>query len=131
MEESGVRAWFAEYLAAFAAMGRGESRPGDVVARYSVPLLVTTDDLVITLETVDEVEAWLQTQADAMSGAGYGSTKTLASDVAMLNRSTALLRGKFSRQRADGAEINQLSVTYVITRESDDFRISALLVHTP
>ena len=131
MEARGVRVWFAEYLTAFAALGRGDFRPGDVVGRYDVPLLVTTDDLVIKLETVDEIEAWLQRQADAMSAAGYANTKTLASDVALLNRNTTLLRGKFSRQRSDGAEINQMSVTYVITRESETFRISALVVHTP
>jgi hypothetical protein len=31
----------------------------------------------------------------------------------------------------DGAEINRLTVTYVITRASNGFRISALLVHSP
>ena len=131
MEDKVLRAWFAEYLAAFAALGRGESRPGDVVARYGVPLLLTTDDVVISLQTVDQVEAWLHTQADAMSAAGYWSTKTLASDVSILNRNTALLFGRFARQRTDGAEINQMSVTYVITRESETFRIFALVLHTP
>ena len=128
VEASKVKVWFAEYLAAFAALGRGESRPGDVAARYGVPLLVTTDDLVITLETGDEVEA-SSTQADAMSAAGYRNTRTLARKP-MMKRNTALLRGRFSRQRTDGSEINQMSVTYVITRESETFRISALVVQT-
>jgi len=64
VEESDIRDWFTEYLRAFAALGRGESRLADVVAYYGVPFLLTT-------------------------------------------------------------------VTYIITRESEGFRISALLLHSP
>ena len=80
---------------------------------------------------MDEVAAWLQGQADAMTAAAYDHTETLASDIAILNRNTALLRGEFSRQRADGTEISQMSVTYVITRESESFRISVLVLKSP
>lgn len=92
---------------------------------------MTTDDVIVSLGTVDEVAAWLQSQADAMSAAGYSHTETLASDVAILNRNTALHRAEFSRQRADGTEINQMSVTYVITRESEGLRIATLVLHSP
>jgi hypothetical protein len=131
VEESEVGDWFAQYLSAFAALGRGESRPGDVVSYYGVPFLLTTDDAIFSLGTVDEVAAWLQSQADAMSAAGYSHTETLASDVAILNRNTAVHRAEFSRQRADGTEINQMSVTYVITRGCEGFRISTLVLHSP
>ena len=131
MEESEVGDWFAQYLSAFAALGRGESRPGDVVPYYGVPFLLTTDDVIVSLGTVDEVAAWLQSQADATSAVGYNHTETLASDMEILNRNTAVHRAEFSRQRADGTEINQMSVTYVITRESEGFRISTLVLHSP
>ncbi len=131
MEASEVEDWFAQYLSAFAALGRGESRPGDVAPYYGVPFLLTTDDLIVSLGTVDEVAAWLQSQADATLTAGYNHTETLASDVAILNRNTAVHRAEFSRQRVDGTEINQMSVTYVITRESEGFRISTLVLHSP
>ena len=131
MQDREVRDWFAEYLSALAALGRGESRPDDVVAHYGVPFLLTTDDVSISHGTVDEVAAWLQGQADAMTAAAYDHTKTLAGDIAILNRNTALLRGEFSRQRADGTEISQMSVTYVITRASESFRISVLVLNSP
>ena len=131
MEESEVGDWFAQYLSAFAALGRGESRPGDVVPYYRVPLLLTTDDVIVSLGTVDEVAAWLQSQADATSAMGYNHTETLASDMEILNRNTAVHRAEISRQRADGTEINQMSVSYVITRESEGFRISTLVLHSP
>ena len=131
MEAGEVEDWFAQYLSAFAALGRGESRPSDVVPYYGLPFLLTTDDVVVSLGTVDEVAAWLQSQADATSAMGYNHTETLTSDVAILNRNTAVHRAEFSRQRADGTEINQMSVTYVITRESRSFRISTLVLHSP
>lgn len=129
MAENDVRDWFAEYLCAFAALGRGESRPADVVPYFGVPLLLTTDTGIIWLGTTDEVAAWLQSQADALSAAGYHHTETLTSDVATINGNTAIHRAGFSRQRPDGTEINQLTVTYIITRESEGFRICALLLH--
>ena len=120
-----------QYLFAFAALGRGESAPGDLVLYFSVPFLLTTDDVIVSLGTVDEVAAWLQSQADAMSAAGYNHTETLSSDVAILNRNTAVHRADFSRRRVDGTEINQMSVTYVITRESEGLCISTLMLHSP
>lgn len=92
MDESEIRDWFAEYLSAFAALGRGESQPGDLVAYYGVPFLLTTDDVMLSLGTRDEVAAWLQSQVDAMAAAKYDHTERLASDVAILNRNTALHR---------------------------------------
>ncbi|HEX5917995.1 MAG TPA: hypothetical protein VFY76_09085 [Nocardioides sp.] len=130
MKESDVRNWFARYLSTFAAMGHGESRPDEVVHYYGVPFLLTTDEVVLSLGTVDEVAAWLRTQAVAMATAGYDHTETLTSDVTILNRTTAVQRADLSRRRADGTEINRMSVTYVITREPEDFRISLLVVHT-
>lgn len=129
VDESEVREWFAEYLSAFAALGRGQSRPGDVAAYYGVPLLLTTDDVIVSLGTRHEVVAWLQTQVDAMMALNYDHTELLASDVAILNRHTVVYRAEFSRQRVDGTVINQMSVSYVITRAQCPC-ISALLLHS-
>ena len=130
MDEGDVREWFAQYLSAFAAAGRGESQPGGVVGYYGVPLLLTTDDVLVSLGTPDEVAAWLQTQVDGMLEARYDHTETHASDVTILNRNTAVHRLEFSRWRADGEQINQMTVTYLITRGSEGFRISALALHS-
>jgi hypothetical protein len=131
MDEFEVRDWFAQYVVAFAALGRGEARPDEVVGYYSVPCLVTTDDVAIFMASTDEVEAWLQRQADAMRAASYHRTETLASDLTLLNRNTAMHRGRFARQRADGTEINQMTVTYLVARRPEGPSISALMLHSP
>jgi hypothetical protein len=128
---SEVKHWFAGYLSAFAALGRGESQPGDLVAYYGVPFLLTTDNVNVSLGTRGEVAAWLQSQVDAMAAANFDHTVTLASDTAIVNRNAAVHRAEFSRQRADNTEINHMSITYVITRNSGGFQISALLLHSP
>jgi len=131
VDEGEVRGWFEEYLALFAATGRGVRQPADVVGFYSVPLLLTTDDLVVWLRTRDEVAAWLRKQVDGMLAAQYDHSETLSSDTAKLNHNSAMHRATFSRQRADGREIDRLTVTYVVTHGPGGFHISALVVHTP
>ncbi len=131
MDDSDVRGWFAEFLAVFAACGRGERPTAGLLGYYAATVLVTTDDVVLTLRTGDEVASWLQSQVDGMLAAKYDHSEVLDSDVTILNVNTALHRAAFSRQREDGEEINRLTVTYVITDGSDRRRISALAVHTP
>ena len=65
-----------------------------------------------------------------MLAANYDHTEILASDVTVLNRNTAALRAELSRRRMDSDEINQMTVTYLITRTSAGFQISALAVHS-
>lgn len=131
MDEGHVRGWFEEYLFVFAATGRGERQPADVVGFYSAPLLLTSDDLVVWLRTTEEVASWLQTQVDGMLAAKYDRSETLSSETAQLNHNTAMHRATFSRQRADGEEINRLTVTYVVTHGTDGFHISVLVLHAP
>lgn len=51
-----IRAWFDEYLRAFAACGRGESDDLRVLLHYyGVPLLLTSDEAAIALTTEAEV----------------------------------------------------------------------------
>jgi hypothetical protein len=52
------------------------------------------------------------------------------SDVTVLNTTTALYRGTFSRQRSDGGEINRLIATYLVTEGITGRRISVLAVHS-
>ena len=115
----------------FAACGRGERPTADVIGYYATQVLLTTDDVVLTLRTGDELTFWLQGQVDAMRAASYHQSEVLDSDITILNVNTALHRASFSRQRHDGSEINRLTVSYVITDELGRYRISALAIHTP
>ena len=124
-----VADWFDEYLGVFAACGRGEREPAEVLRYYDVPLLLTTDTGALALPDETAVVGMVTQQADAMRSSGYETTEILASETTRINAVTALYTGDFSRRRADGSEINRLSATYVITARDGGRRISALLVH--
>lgn len=131
MDDNDVTRWFGEYLDAFAACGRGEKDATSLLAYYGVPLLLATDDAFVALTTEDQVIAAAQRQIDGMLAADYDHSDVLSSEVTVVNATSALYRGAFSRQRADGTEISQLTVTYLVTDSSVGRRISALALHTP
>ena len=131
VDNSDVSRWFGEYLDTFAACGRGESDTASLLAYYGVPLLLTTDDGFFALTSDDQVVAVVQQQVDGMRAAGYGRSEVLDSEVTVLNSTSALYRGTFSRQRSDGGEISRLTATYLVTDGSIGRRISALAVHSP
>jgi hypothetical protein len=131
VDSSDVSRWFAEYLDAFAACGRGERDPASLLAYYGVPLLLTTDDRVLALTSDDQVVAVAQQQVDGMRAADYHRSAVLDSEVTVLNATSALYRGSFSRRRGDGGEIGRLTATYLVTDGPVGRRISALVVHSP
>lgn len=126
-----LSAWFGGYLDVFAACGRGERPCADVLGFYAVPLLLTTDDVVLTLLSSDEIASWVQGQMDGMLAADYARSVVLESDTTMLNRQTAMHRASFSRQSRDGSEINHITCSYLITGIAEARRISGLVLHTP
>ncbi len=131
VDDNDVSQWFGGYLNAFAACGRGESDTASLLAYYGVPLLLTTDDGFFALTSDDQVVAAVQQQVDGMRAAGYGRSQILHSEVTVLNGTSALYRGTFSRQRTDGAEVSRLTATYLVTDGPTGHRISALAVHSP
>jgi hypothetical protein len=131
VDTNGVSQWFGEYLNAFAACGRGESGTASLLAYYGVPLLLTTDDGFFALTSGDQVVAAVQQQVDGMRASGYGRSEILDSEVTVLNSTSALYRGTFSRHRSDGGEISRLTATYLVTDGPMGRRVSALAVHSP
>jgi NTF2-like protein (DUF6841) len=126
-----VRRWFGDYLDAFAACGRGEGSATSLLAYYGVPLLLATDDGFVALTNEDQVVAAANQQIDGMRAANYDHSDVLHSDVTLLNATSAIYRGEFSRVRGDGAEISRLTVSYLVTDGPVGHRISALAVHSP
>lgn len=131
VDNSDVSRWFGEYLDAFAACGRGERDTASLLAYYGVPLLLTTDDGCLALTSDDQVVAATQQQVDGMRAADYDHSEVLDSRVTILNATSALYRGTFSRQRRDGGEISRLTATYLVTDGPVGRRIAALVVHSP
>ena len=131
VDTSDVSQWFGEYLDVFAACGRGQRDAASLLAYYGVPLLLTTDDGSFGLTSDDQVVAVARQQVDGMRAADYDHTEVLDFEVTVLNATSALYRGSFSRQRSDGREISRLAATYLVTDGPVGRRISALAVHSP
>jgi hypothetical protein len=132
VDSGDVSRWFAEeYLDAFAACGRGEREPDSLLAYYGVPLLLATDDGFFALTGDDQVVAAARQQVDGMRAAGYDRSEILDSEVTVLNATSALYRGSFSRRRSDGSEIGRVTVTYLVTDGPSGRRISVLAAHSP
>jgi len=124
-------AWFDDYLNAFATLGRGElDDPRLLLDYYAVPLLLTTDDAVLTLTTEDAVVTAVRQQISGLRDAEYDRSETITSELSALNARTALYAAEFSRRRADGSEIERLAATYLITVGTAGRRISAVIVRT-
>ena len=100
MDENDVSRWVGEYVDVFASCGRGESDTRSLLAYYGVPVLFATDHAFIALTTEDQVVEAVQQQIDGMRAAAYDHSDVLASDVTVLNATSALYRGDFSRRRA-------------------------------
>lgn len=129
MDDMGVERWFGEYLVAYAACGRGERDTGSLLDYYGVPLLITTDGGFYALGDAEQVVAGVQPQIVALRDAGYDRTEVLGVEVTVLNRTSALVRGNFSWQRADGSEFHRLTASYLVTDAAVGRRISVLAVH--
>jgi hypothetical protein len=130
VDGSDVSRWFGEYLDAFAACGRGERGTASLLDYYGVPLLLTTDNGIFVLTSNDQVVAAMQQQIDGMRAVGYHHSEIVGSEVAVLNDTSALYRGTFSRQKSDGEEISRLTATYLVTDGAAGRRISMLAVHS-
>jgi hypothetical protein len=124
-----ISGWFDEYLAAFAACGRGQQGAASLLAYYGVPLLLTTDGGFFALTNGDQIVSAVQPQLDGMRAAGYASSEVLGSAITLMNATSALYRGNFAYRRNDGSEIRRVSLTYLVTDGSAGLRISALLVN--
>jgi hypothetical protein len=131
VEENDVGRWFREYLYAFAACGRGEGNATSLLAYYGIPLLIATDDSFVALTREDQVVAVAAQQINGMRAADYDHSEVLHSEVTVLNATSAIYRGDFSRVRGDGVEISRLTVSYLVTDGPAGRRISTLAVHSP
>jgi hypothetical protein len=129
VDSSDVSRWFDDYLAAFAACGRGESETASLLAHYGVPLLLTTDNGFFALTSGEQIVAAVQGQIDGMRAAGFDRTEVVSLDVSVVNSKSALVRGTFSYRRRGGDEMRRLTVTYLVTDGAVGRRISVLAVH--
>jgi uncharacterized NTF2-like protein DUF6841 len=121
-----VGRWINEYLSSFAACARGEGDMASLLGHFGVPMVVTTDEGVVTLMTDDEAAAVMQSQVDGLRALRFDHSEVLQSEVTVLNATSALYRATLSRRNADGGEIDCPTVTYVVTDDVAGPRIVLL-----
>jgi hypothetical protein len=126
LDADAVSRWFGDYFDTFAACARGDREMAALLAKYGVPLIVTSDDGVTTLMTDDEASAMMQSQVDGLRAMGFHHTVVLHSEVTVLNATSALYRSTLSRRNADDAEIGCPTVTYLVTEDVAGLRIVLL-----
>jgi hypothetical protein len=130
MEDEAARAWFQQYLDAFAAAATG---PSGGIRRllefYGVPLVLSTDDGAQALAHEEDVLAFVNELVDRLRPERYSHTVTLGDELTEINGSTTLYRGEFSRLRTDGSEIARVGATYLIATGALGRRIFVVAAH--
>ena len=100
-----------------------------LLSHYGVPLILTSDDGVITVMTDDEAAAVMQSLVDGLRANGYDHTDVMHSEVSVLNAVSALYRCTLSRRNRDGGEIDCPTITYLVTDDVAGLRIVLLATH--
>jgi hypothetical protein len=129
LDTATVSRWFDEYFDTFSACARGERDMSALLGLYGVPLIITTDDGVITMMTDDEAAAVMQSLVDGLRANGYHHTDVVHSEVSVVNSVTALHRCTMSRRNREGAEIGRPAITYLVTDDVGGLRIVLLATH--
>jgi len=129
LDAATVSRWIDEYIDTFAACTRGDRDMSVLLSHYGVPLILTSDDGVITVMTDDEAAAVMQSLVDGLRANGYDHTDVMHSEVSVLNAVSALYRGTLSRRSRDGGEIDCPTITYLVTDDVAGLRIVLLATH--
>ena len=129
LDTAAVNRFIEGYLDAFATCARGEGDMASLLRHFGVPMVVTSDEGVVTLMTDDEAAAVMQSQVDGLRALGYDHTQVLQSEVTVLNGASALYRATLSRRRADRGEIDCPTITYLVTDDVAGPRIVLLAAH--
>jgi hypothetical protein len=74
------------------------------------------------------VAAVMQGQLDGLRAAGYHHSDVLHAETTVLNSTSALYRGTFSRRDRNGGEIGCPTVTYLVADLPAGLQISVLAV---
>jgi hypothetical protein len=126
IDARGVTQWFARYLDTYGACARGDREFSELISHYAIPLLLTTDEGVVVLDTADQIAATITGQIDGLRAAGYHHTEVVSEEVTVLNRTSALYRGSFARTGHNGEQLSPATISYLVTDCDDGLRIAVL-----
>jgi hypothetical protein len=130
VDSSEIRDWFQGYLDAFASTVKDLSDSRRMLEFCAVSLVLAGDEEAQVLTSEQDVLGVLRRAAAGLHSDQFSHSELLDSHLIEINRSTALLRGEFSRKRTDGSEIERVGATYLIARSNSGLRIFALVPHS-
>ena len=130
LDAAAVSSWIGGYLGTFAACARGEGDMASLLRHFGVPMIVSSDEGIVTLMTEDEAAAVMQSQVDGLRALGFEHAEVLHSEITVLNAASALYRATLSRLKADGGEIDCPTITYLVTDDVAGPRIVLLAAHS-
>jgi len=125
-----VSRWIDGYLRTFAACVRGDGDMASLLGHFGVPMIVTSDEGVVTLMTDGEAAAVMKSQVDGLRALGFDHSEVLNSEVIVLNAASALYRATLSRRNGDGGEIDCPTITYLMTDDVAGPRIVLVAAHS-
>ena len=130
LDADSVSRWIDGYLGTFAACVRGDGDMTSLLGHFGVPMIVTSDEGVVTLMTDGEAAAVMQSQVDGLRALGFDHSEVLNSEVIVLNAASALYRAALSRRNGDGGEIDCPTITYLMTDDVAGPRIVLVAAHS-
>ena len=132
MDAKDVARWFGRYLDTYAACARRDCEFAELMKYYAVPLLISSDEGVVSLDGEDAIAATVLGQIGGLRAAGYHHTEVVNDEVTVLNLTSALYRGTFARVGQSGEQLSPATITYLITDGDDGqkgLRIAVLAAH--
>ena len=124
-------AWFDdEYMPAFIKAVGGASDPAFISSYWGSPLWVGNDLGPVSLApTDDDVAKTFTAMTSRLHTAGYADSIVLDRRTVVHNRYGATIDALWSRQRADGSEIERVAVHFALAKRADGIRIVTFATH--
>jgi hypothetical protein len=94
---------------------------------YGEPTFIVLPNVVLTLATRSDVEAYLAKALGLLKPLGYSNTKLGAPRIKMLNSTTALYGTDVIRMKIDGTELQRAGFIYLLHKGSAGWKINELI----
>lgn len=121
-----VETWFLSYLKTFSRL-----QVEEVVAHYQAPMVMILPGAVMAMNTADDVRNTFALVLSQYEASGYGETRVEDLQSRHLSEGLAEVGGTAVRYDSNGGELNRFAFRYVLRKESDDWKIAAMVNGDP
>lgn len=116
-----LHALIADYFAAFSADSAAAA------AFYGAPVLLASPAQLQTLDSPEAVQSLLANTLQRLKKRGYCHSRVSDPRVVLLNSATALYAAVAIRLKADSTVLQELPVTYLLHKQSGDWKIHVVI----